>query len=844
VTRVALAWLALVFAIACGDDAPPPDTGDVGAVDAADASPDSGISAVPDAALLPRVEPAAPRAPAPPTIGPCEPGWLDRDVMGVSACAAFDPDVDCAAGEHPLVGEGCATLGAACPADGFPAGLVDGPTVRFVEAGAPGGGSGSRTSPFATINQALAGAPRGTTIAIATGTYAESLVVPGGVTLRGACTAQTRLEGSAGSAAIRVTGDGVTLAELSVSGDGRGIELIDVGADVTLASVAILGVRAPALVASSGTSVDVDGFVVRDTRAGAEPAAVLVDGGALMGTRLSVLDGETEGIRARGASAEVSLERAAIARPAESAVVADDGAMVSLRALSVTEGDGGGIVSTAGAAVDVDRAMLERLGGRALDARGGDITATRVAFVAATGEAVGVEEGAEVSVTDAALAGTAGDPSGGRGANVRTGAVLTLERVSVFDTRETGLRASGLTSRMTLTDVRVEGVLPDVSRGDRGRCIAATGGATVMATSVSLSQCTEAGVWLADAETSLFATDLVIADVTTDAAGSFGRAIDAGPGTRVDLTRGDLSLSADTGLFAYAAMIRVEDVRVRDSLGDGTGRFGRGVSMVGGTLDAARLRVTNNRDVGLYASDGAVITLMDSTLDGTRGRASDDRFGRDLVAVGGASVDARGVSFFDARDISVFVTGTGTELVGSAVSIASAVGRDSDGEMGRGINVQGGASVELEGLYVSGARELGVAAFEEGSRIELTEVVVEGTQRLACEGEPECSGESAGIALGVYAGAYATATRFVFSDNALLGIQLATGETLDGPATIGGTADLADGVIARNAIGANVQVAGFDLTRIRDGVSYLDNDLPYEGDVLPVPGVADSVASD
>ena len=82
------------------------------------------------------------------------------------------------------------------------------------------------------------------------------------------------------------------------------------------------------------------------------------------------------------------------------------------------------------------------------------------------------------------------------------------------------------------------------------------------------------------------------------------------------------------------------------------------------------------------------------------------------------------------------------------------------------------------------------------------------------------------------------------SDNALLGLQLAAGETLEGPAPTAGTADLTTGVIARNAIGANVQIADFDLSRISNDVAYVDNDVSYDGEALPTPGVADSLSSD
>ena len=67
--------------------------------------------------------------------------------------------------------------------------------------------------------------------------------------------------------------------------------------------------------------------------------------------------------------------------------------------------------------------------------------------------------------------------------------------------------------------------------------------------------------------------------------------------------------------------------------------------------------------------------------------------------------------------------------------------------------------------------------------------------------------------------------RFRIDGNALIGIQVA----------LDGAIDLTDGVVSDNPIGANVQVAGFDLERLRDRVEYRDNGINLETAELAIP---------
>jgi hypothetical protein len=82
----------------------------------------------------------------------------------------------------------------ACSADELWAtDLPPGRPIRYVLAGAPLGGKGTRESPFGTITEALTGAASGTVVALSKGVFNEEVVIPPGVTLWGVGVEETRV---------------------------------------------------------------------------------------------------------------------------------------------------------------------------------------------------------------------------------------------------------------------------------------------------------------------------------------------------------------------------------------------------------------------------------------------------------------------------------------------------------------------------------------------------------------------------------------------------------------------------------------------------------------------------
>ncbi len=226
------ALLAIAFLAACDEDPPDPT---------ADASA--------DAAPPPRIELELPAEPAPPVFTPCPDGWSERVIDDLVVCEPYpDGRRDCDVGEVHLPGEpGCARIGSACPADGFPASLPEAPDVRFVRAGARG--TGTRSAPYGAIGEALAAVALEGLVVVAPGTYREDLVLTRPVTLLGACASETVVEGRGSEVAvIGVEGAFSTVRDLTVRGGRYGIHA-QFGALVVAEDVVVQGFGEGGLVA-------------------------------------------------------------------------------------------------------------------------------------------------------------------------------------------------------------------------------------------------------------------------------------------------------------------------------------------------------------------------------------------------------------------------------------------------------------------------------------------------------------------------------------------------------------------------------------------------------------------
>lgn len=214
--------------------------------------------------------PAMPLAPAPPQ------GTMFRPGQTMAYQPTLPDAVPCPLGQRQAFGDSTCSAIASCPS-GWPAPLPHAGATWYVELG--GGGLGTPSEPFATLDAALAAAGPGDAILIGEGTYPT----PSGLTLddlvlQGRCAERTRLE---------VVGTPLLLAT-------TGLHLSDLAL--------------PSILMTAGSAT-----LERVTWTNPVNGAVHLSGGRLNLREASVYEGESAAILADGG--ELALQDVVIDRP-------------------------------------------------------------------------------------------------------------------------------------------------------------------------------------------------------------------------------------------------------------------------------------------------------------------------------------------------------------------------------------------------------------------------------------------------------------------------------------------------------------------------------------------------
>ena len=188
------------------------------------------------------------------------------------------------------------------------------------------------------------------------------------------------------------------------------------------------------------------------------------------------------------------------------------------------------------------------------------------------------------------------------------------------------------------------------------------------------------------------------------------------------------------------------------------------------------------------------------------------------------------------RDTAVWAFNEGTSVTLEDVVVRETRSLESSGRGGAGLTVHDRAEAVVTRGVFERNRYAAVIAFHEGTSVTFHDAVVRDTLERECAHET-CGVYGAGAGVVAGGGADVDLTGFIVSGNASCGIQLVHGEGAGGVRyEVGGTMDLHEGVIADNAVcGANVQTAGFDLSRLSDHVIFRDNGRDLDMSELPVP---------
>jgi hypothetical protein len=118
----------------------------------------------------------------------------------------------------------------------------------------------------------------------------------------------------------------------------------------------------------------------------------------------------------------------------------------------------------------------------------------------------------------------------------------------------------------------------------------------------------------------------------------------------------------------------------------------------------------------------------------TLGRESDRQFGRGLNVELGASVGVSRATFTDNREGGIAALDSGTTLVLNDVLVRATQAQESDGGFGAGLSVENGAAVDASRAVFDRNHALGVNVTGAGTTLRLADIVVSDTQPRESEG--------------------------------------------------------------------------------------------------------------
>jgi hypothetical protein len=607
-------------------------------------------------------------------------------------------------------------------------------------------------------------------------------------------------------------------------------------------------------------------------------ATVTVDGSDTVVRNLRV-GGNRNGVVANGSRCTLEVEGVVIDGAAGVGLTATNGAGVVAHDLvirdtrSFADGTWGtGLQVEYGALVEVRRAALERNGSEGVKALDEDtslfledvsVVDTMSAAAAGAGSGAGLvvalgagadvrramfernrgfgvtasDAGTTLALIDVVVRDTQvndRDRTGGYALNAESGALVHLSRGLLQRSRSVGVFAYGEGAQLEMSDVVVRETLDDDQDPETagGTGFTATLGAQADFQRVVLERNELTAVDVFRPGSSLTASDLVVRDNAL-----VGLSID--DGARVDVSRAVLERNVGLGVLALGedTTFSLTDAVVRDTTNGELDQDSGGALEVsnGAQADVRRAVFERNQGVSVVAaSANTQLTLDEALVSDTRFLESGGSANGGLQAFDGALVAVTRTVFERNTDLGLAAWDVGTTLELEDVIVRDTLSRGGTWT-GRGLEIDEAADARATRVAIEGSHGQGMWASGEGTAASLTDVVVRGT--LASEGW-------GGNGIGAYGGARVEVTSFVVTGNELCGLQLAHGQYLDERDDQvryehGGTMDLREGEISDNEVcGINVQTEDFDVRRLLDRVVFRDNGVNLDmGDDIYVPTV-------
>jgi hypothetical protein len=523
-------------------------------------------------------------------------------------------------------------------------------------------------------------------------------------------------------------------------------------------------------------------------------------------------------------------------RPAVS--VNGSGRSIAIEEVAIAEATGIGIVVANGGRADVRASVIRETapnaaGNESLAVAGvgqSEVTLSEVLFVDNHDSAIFGSGPFSVSLSDVAIRRTRPLPASsmwGVAMYLEDGVRVSGSRVVMESHHGASVWGIGSGVEVDLEDVVIRDTDSYANNGQEGRGLQLFEGARAHLRRALFERNHAASVAILREGSWALLEDVVIRDTQSEvASGQMGLGVSVWFGGELTVHRGEIAGNRGGGAVAIEATMRLEDVVVRatgaEAQADGLDGWGV-IAFHGGHIEADRLLVDENAGVGVMADFGSTLEIADLTVRHTAA-SLDGTLGRGLLVQDESEARLTRVLLEGNRELAMCAYGAGTIMAIEDLEIRGTHSNADDGIGGQAFSIQDGAQVTLARALFSQNREAALSVVGRDATLVAEDVAIESTLERACA-QNVCAGYGAGVGVVVEEHGYLDLTRFSIKGSPLAGVQLAGG----------GEADLTEGAIVSNLIGANVQTAGYDVQRLMSQVRWEDNDVDLDADVHPVP---------
>lgn len=287
---------------------------------------------------------------------------------------------------------------------------------------------------------------------------------------------------------------------------------------------------------------------------------------------------------------------------------------------------------------------------------------------------------------------------------------------------------------------------------------------------------------------------------------------------RVEGERVFIERAQGAAIGAAGGHVTLTDSVVRETRSwQSTGEYGHGADAAsGGTLRFERTVFWEMHGTGILAfREGSRADLVDVVVAEVRGFESNGDLGVAIRAVEGGEITVERVKVPRAHGFGI-VSFRGSSVTGTDMHILDTLPRDLNGAFGRGAEIEDGSMLHLTRAVFENGRSVAVYALDPGTDVQLYDV------RMSGYSESECVGFSCNVGLAdglsVILSARAHMERFEIVDNDQYGVRISNDPRLT----------LSDGLIARNAVGIQSVSPSFDLQAVADRVRVVNNAEPLD----------------